>query len=253
MALRTIKKEKPFKIIFFYSIGRSGTAYLYQVFGHKKWKPLDTAYPNEKTAVVHEKWGMKKKDIEKLKLLKPTSEEGLKIQEDKIKIMKNTAYWNGYETILITDSCFGRWCPYYIIKNCDYRAILLDRKRDDIINSWKNRYRAYAKKNNKRKSRELITQRFAFNYFNITDKYTLLHVDKEKWKKYSLGQKIGWYYDEAMLKWDILKKEMDEKKVFETSYEKITTIPGLKELSDFIELPFNYDLMKVKVNYNEYD
>lgn len=250
---REKKKNFKFKIIFFYSIGRSGTAYLYQVLGHKQWKPRELAYPPQDNIVVaHEKWAMSQKDVAQLKLVKPTSKEGLEIQRKKVEELKRTCMWNDYNTLVITDSCFGRWCPYYIINNYDYMAVYIKRNKDDVIRSWKNRYKSYSKKHGKDKSKELLTTRFKYNYFNITDKYTLLHVDKEEWKNYSLSKKIGWYQDEASAKWVALKQQMHPQKFFETSYEQITTIEGMTELSNFLKLPFSYKLMKVKVNYDDY-
>ena len=250
---RNKRNNGKFKIVFFYSIGRSGTAYLYQVLGQKPWKPHDIAFPPQgNVMVVHEKFAMTGKEVEKLKLVKPTSKEGLAIQRKRLNVLKNTCIWNNCETLVITDSCFGRWCPYYIIQNCDYQAVFLDRDRESLIKSWTNLYRTYAKKYTKVKAKGYIANRFKNNYFNITDKYTLLHVDKDTWKKYSLKQKIGWYHDEAKIKWNELKKDIPEKKFFETSYEKVTTVEGLKDLSDFLKIPFNYDLMRNKVNVSEY-
>lgn len=248
-------KKKNFKlnIVFFYSIGRSGTAYLYQVFGHKKWEPLQVAFPPQgNVMVVHEKFGMREQDVQKLKLIKPTSKEGFTIQRNILKKIKNTALWNNCETYVTTDSTFGRWCPYYIIKNFNYKAVLLKRNKDDVVNSWLRLYKKYTTKYGKQKGKDLIRKRFNSNYFNITDKYTLLYVDKKLWKSYSTKERLEWYYDETMAKWDVLRLQMHPKNYLETSYEQITTVEGLKELSDFIKLPFNYDLMKVKVNYNEY-
>jgi len=241
-------KNFKLEIIFVYSIGRSGTSYLYQVFGNKKWKTQDIAYPDERTSVVHEKWILNNDEISKLKLVKPTSEEGLKIQEKKIKRINSMCRMAGTDRLLNTDSTFGRWCPYYIINNYKYKAIFLDRNRDDVIKSWVKMYRNYTSKYGKKRTKELIADRFRYNYFNITDKYTLLHVDKKTWKKYSLQEKIGWYYDETIAKWNELKKEMDPENYIETSYEKVITIEGIKELSDFIKIPFNYELMKHKIN-----
>ena len=45
---------------------------------------------------------------------------------------------------------------------------------------------------------------------------------------------------------------MKPKHYFETSYEDIITTEGLTKLSDFIEVPFNYELMSVKVNMSQY-
>lgn len=246
-----MKKAKP-EFIFFYSIGRSGTAYLSQVFGKKKWKPKDLCFPEAGVSVAHEKWAMRKEEIEKLKLLKPKSEEALEIQKKKIKRIVSANAIRNVNRIFISDSAFGRWCAYGIIQNYNYKAVLLKRNKNDVINSWKNMYKEYTKKNSKDKAKELLESRFNYNYFNILDKYTLLHVDKSKWKEYSIEEKIGWYYDETIAKWINLKLEMDPKKYFETSYENIITIEGLKELSDFIELPFDYDLMKIKINMSQH-
>jgi hypothetical protein len=239
------------EFIFFYSIGRSGTAYLAQVLGHKEWKPKDIAYPDKNVSVVHERWGMKQNSVEQLKLLKPKSKEGMKIQEKKVKSILAFNKSRGIDRVVITDTAFGRWCPYYIIKNYDYKAVLLDRNKGDVIESWLNRYRQYAKKTSKVQSKELVQTRFKYNYFNITDKYTLLHVDKALWKKYSLAQRFGWFYDEYKAKWEDLKSEMDPKKYFETSYEKIITVPGMDELSQFLNLSYSKKLMDKRVNNDE--
>lgn len=240
------------EIIFFYSIGRSGTAYLYQVFGQKKWKPREEAYPAKDTVVVHEKWAMNRKDVEKLKIVKPTSEEGLEIQEKKIRRIRSRAKSIGCNRIIITDSCFSRWCSYYLVQNCNYKAVFLGRKKEDIVKSWENRYDESVKLYGKEKTIQTFQDHFKYNFFNITDKYTLLHVDKKTWRKYSLGQKIAWLYDESRAKWNELKGSMNKKNYLETSYEDIITVDGLTELSKFINLPFSYELMNVRVNYSPY-
>ena len=244
-------KNYKLEVIFIYSIGRSGTAYLYQVFGNKKWEPRGIAYPDERTMVIHEKWTLSNNQVEQLKVFKPTSEKGLDVQEKIVKGLRAKCRASGITRLLNTDSCFGRWCPYHIINNYQYKAIFLKRNKNDVIKSWLKMYKNYKKKYGKKNTKKLISDRFKYNYFNITDKYTLLHVDKDKWRTYSLKEKLGWYYDEAIAKWTDLKQNMEPKNYFETSYEEIITIEGLTELSNFIEIPFSYDLMNVKVNMSE--
>jgi len=242
-------KKFDLEIIFVFSIGRSGTAYLAQVFGHKPWKQKDIAFPDKRTAVVHEKWGMQQKLVEQLKLVKPTSDAGLEIQKEKLKSIFRICKTKGIERLFITDSTFGRWCAYYIIQNYNYKVIFLGRNKDDVVNSWVNRYKNYKKNHGKKATNELLSDRWKYMYYNITDKYTLLHVDKSKWKKYSIKEKMGWYYDEFLAKWNELKPSIEKEKYFETSYEEIITIQGLTDLSKFIDMSFDYDLINKKVNY----
>lgn len=247
------KREKfKLEIIFVFSIGRSGTAYLYQVFGKKKWKPKELAYPDRRTTVVHEKWSMQQKAVEKLKLVKPTSQEGLEVQKEKLKNIFSLCKSRGTDRLFTSDSTFGRWCAYYIIQNYNYKAIFLGRNKKDLVNSWLHRYELYREKYGNKATEDLISDRWKYMYYNITDKYTLLHVDKSKWRKYSLEEKMGWYYDELIAKWNDLKQMMDKGKYLETSYEEIITVEGLTELSKFIDMPFDYDLMKKKVNTDVY-
>lgn len=239
------------EFIFFYSIGRSGTAYLAQVLGHKKWKAKDLACPAKNVAVTHERWALTRAEVAQLKIVKPMSPKGMNIQKNKVKRIAAMNKIQGRDRIVITDTAFGRWCPYYIIQNYDYKAVLLDRNKNDVIKSWVRRYKAYAKETTKVKAKELIRTRFQHNYFHITDKFTLLHMEKELWKKYSLQQKFGWFYDETKAKWNDLKLQMKPNKYFETSYEKVITVNGMEELSQFLNLPYDKKLMDHRVNVDE--
>ena len=238
------------EIIFVYSTGRCGTAYLAQVFGQEKWSTRMSASPIKNISVMHEKFSIERSISKALKDMNPLSKESLDIQRVYIKrILKEN---EDKERIFITSSSIGRFCSYFIVNvHQNYKCIYLDRDIVPLINSWTRRFQNFLEVCGEKDFNIYIREKFRNSMFAPSDKFSILQMKEIKWSELSIEDKLKWHTQETKERWKLLKQHIDSKKFIETTYEKIITEDGLDEISDFIDLPYSKELMKVRVNQSE--
>ena len=241
------KKE----LIFVYSPGRCGTAYLAQVFGHEAWSKNMIAMPQPDTLVMHEAATISYRSLSVMRETNPKGNTSLTIQGIYVRNLLKTKY-KDVKKVMITSNLIGRFCsPFIINVHQNYKCIYIERNINFLISSWvrrlRNREQVYGKKN----VEDHLKKVWSYTKYTPLDKYTIIKMDKKEWFNLHINHKLRWYCSEVKARWNQLKQEMEPNKYIETSYEKIITEDGLDEISNFINLPYSKELMKVRVNQSE--
>lgn len=242
-----MKKE----IIFVYSAGRCGTAYLTQVFGFDKWaRKKDIFQPKKGVVVFHEVVVPSARTANVLKEYEPLGKVSMNLQ--RIYVQGATKKIHYATKIFVTSNLFARLCGDFIVQNHKrYKCIFLSRNEDTLLNSYLRRYNNYRKAYGKKEYERWLKQKFDTTMYTPMDPYSLTKMKETEWNKLSLKEKLHWYFIEIKARGERLKSSMEPGSYIETSYEKIITVKGLDELSKFIELPYSKELMKHKVNKSE--
>lgn len=240
------KKE----LIFVYSTGRCGTAYLAQVFGQQRWSKNMVAEPSKHILVLHEKVSIPYRILEVLNEKDHYSKMSTDIQRSyfqSILIQGSDPY-----KILVTSNSIGKFCCYFIVTvHQNYKCIYIERNEEEYIDSVMRKMKNFKDKFGDKNFNFYIRQKFNTTTFSPSNYNSINKLDEKEWNELSLEDKLRWHWKETKARWKKFKKIMDTDKYIETTYEKIITEEGLDELSNFINLPYSKELMKVRVNQSE--
>jgi len=240
------KKE----LIFVYSPGRCGTAYLAQVFGKQIWKKGMLVTLNDNTIVLHEHVVPTHRSAQVMKETYPRSKENLDIQKVYVKkILDSSETANKF---FVTSNSIGRYCCHFIIKiHKNYKCIYIERNIDELITSWIKRFRNFRETFGIKNLELHLNKMWLCTKYTPLDKYSILKMDKKEWIKMPLDNKLRWHCEELKERWKDLKNDIPSDKYLETTYEKIITEKGLDEISNFINIPYSKELMKIRINQSE--
>ena len=162
------KKE----LIFVYSTGRCGTAYLAQVFGKQKWSKNMIAYPQPDTVVMHEKSKITYRSFSVMKEIDQDSKTSLDIQRVYIQEFLDNQN-EGIEKIFVTSNAIARFCNRFIISiHKNYKCIYIERNKEDFLNSTERRMKSFKDKYGQKNFNFYIRQRFNKNLGPL---YACLH------------------------------------------------------------------------------
>lgn len=240
------KKE----LIFVYSTGRCGTAYLAQVFGQEPWRKNMLASPSKHILVLHEKISIPFRILEVIKEKDPRCKSCLDIQRNYFQTI--LIQGSDPSKILVTSNSIGRFCGYFIVNvHQNYKCIYIERDEEDFIDSIMRRIENFKNKYREKNFNFYIRQRFNTTTFSPLDYNSFNKLDKKEWEILSIEDKFRWHWKETKERWNDLKKDMTPNRYIETSYEKIVTEEGLDEISNFIGIPYSKKSMKVRVNQSE--
>ena len=221
-----------------FTTGRSGTAWLTQLFSGVKWQKREII-TNNNNAITHENWKISIiPDIKKLGMCHPKS---IQLQLDCINKNLRDESFDNYMT---TAHVIGRYFGYSLSHIKDYKIIYLERNEDDVVKSFITRL------NKKKESNDYIkfvNDMWSKLLYHPSDKDTIITVSLEEWETYSVKQKIEWYWHETRRQWLKLKGFLDPNRFIEITYENMIQ-NKFDKLSDFIGIPINTEYVNVRVN-----
>ena len=224
-----------------FTTGRSGTAFLAQVFGMSAWSK-NRIYNINQDFITHENWtGF---PIYRLKKLVLDSTESIEIQREFLEMNLYNFECSNDSKYFITDHKIGRFfghsLPYL---KCNYKIIYLERNKADVIASFLGRWKNHRKCRNNYE--EFYNKLWAIVFYTPLDAFAINRV--KNWNNYTDKQKLEWYWDETKLQWENLKKKLDNNAYIEVKFEDLKS-GGLDKISDFIQLPYSKKLIDVYVN-----
>jgi len=229
-----------------FTTGRSGTAFLTQIFSQQKWIKNKVYLVNNKLAITHENWI--NFPIQKLKKLRLNSKKSIKIQKKYIeKQLSNTSNLSKY---FITDHKVGRWLGYSLpYLDCNYKIIYAERNKENVVKSFLQRIQ-YQKINNI--NYEIFYKSLWKSVFYDPSDYSTIKNIKN-WNDYNLKQKIEWYCDETKLQWEELKLSLNKNNYLELPFETFDNLKNneLNIMSKFIGIPYSKELLDVYVNSSD--
>lgn len=237
-----------FTFIALFTLGRTGTAYLSQVFGHEVWVRKNKGklhIVNDKYIVTHESgWGYQVPAIKRDGLYGKKSKQ---IQKE----FFNNAYKKIKDNCPTAKGCFmsdmltGRYyagCfddfPYKL------KVIFLNRLIKPVIRSFLNHGVGLMKDINKDASWTQI-------FYSPLDTSVINKVQIDSFQKKGRFYKLGWYYKEFHSQWQVLKSRMDTSMYMEINYEDIVgkyAERGLDHIKEFTGIPYSKELITVKAN-----
>lgn len=229
-----------------FTTGRSGTAFLTQIFSQQKWIK-NKIYLVDNNLFTHENWT--NFPIIELKKLNLNSKESIKIQSNYIKKQLNNVKikYPNITKYFVSSRLVGIWLgnslPYL---NCNYKIIYLERKKEDVINSFYERYKH--RKNNNKNYKEFFKKSWTQSLYAPSDHSTIKKIDN--WNDYNYKQKIEWYCDETKLQWEELKLTLNKNNYLELPFQTFDDLKnnGLDVMSKFINIPYSKKLLNVYVN-----
>jgi hypothetical protein len=237
-----------FTFVVLFTLGRSGTAYLSQVFGHEIWERKNKSklhVVEDKYVISHESgWGFRIPEI-----------KANGIYEEKSKKIQVDFYNKAYEKVksicpkaqvcFISDMLTGR---YYssCFNEIPYRlkVIFLSRNIKPVIKSFMNHGIGLIKK---------LKEDAAWTniFYSPLDKSVINKVHIDSFQKKSRIYKLAWYYKEFHSQWKVLKSKMDPSMYMEINYEDIVgpqAEKGLDRIKEFTGIPYSKELIPVRVN-----
>lgn len=241
-------KNNDFTFIVLFTLGRTGTAYLSQVFGHEAWVRKNKGklhIVGGKYIITHESgWGYQVPNIKKNGIY---SEESKRIQLDffnrAYKKVKNTC--PQAEACFMSDMLTGRFylgCFSEIPYNL--KIIFLNRSMKPLINSFVNHGIGLMMSLEKDKSWTHI-------FYSPLDKSVINKVDINLFEKKDRLYKLEWYYKEFNSQWEFLKSKLDDSIYMEINYEDIIgdqAEKGLNRIKEFTGIPYSKDLITIRAN-----
>jgi hypothetical protein len=233
------------QIIFLFTTGRTGTGFLSQCFGKRKWSKRGIGL-NQGIAVTHELWS--DMPIEELKCAGIYSDEGVDIGGEYIrrKLKELPSEANG---LFITDHKIGRYfCPAILQINVDFKVIYVKRDPMKVALSFK------AKQDSK--ERDLDTERFLrykrrmweANKNSPNDKFVIGKVTDREWNSYSDLYKFEWYANEVGRQWEVAKPLISDDSYIEIIFDDFINKCQLDMISDFINLDYDESMVNVLAN-----
>lgn len=239
--------KEQFTFICLFTTGRSGTAFLSQVFGHKKWHKNQVCFPSHKYVVTHESWRWPIKELKKYYAIEA---KAIAIQ---LEALKEWVVWTQEQHSsciggFVTDHKVGRYFGYSLPKlSHDYKIIYLMRDKRDAVESFIARWNNVQKSNPDNFSR-YTNDLWTKSLYHPSDRDTICNVTLEQWQKYSMEKKVAWYWDEVASRWKNLKLHLSPGNYLEISFEELNERAGLDKLSNFVKIPYLDELRRVRVN-----
>jgi len=236
------------KVVLNYTTGRSGTAYLSQVFGHHVWskphKGILRTVDDKRFVVVHERGlGVNVKRI----ILNGCTPDDARYELTNMMAQIDFVYPQ-FESFYNTNFLHGRYLsPALPLLDkpdalWDYRIIYVERKKQDVVKSFM-----------RRQERPIFDKRRSATWIYILNQWDKPWVinkrTKDQWKKMTDKEKYEWYWDETQSQWNLLKIGLNQNKVLEIDFEEFAgKEDGIKMISDFIEMPYSREMIKIVAN-----
>jgi len=178
--------------------GRSGTAWITQVFGKCNWEKRKL-YVNDNNIVTHESWETHKIPIPEIKQYGLNDNRSIKLQLECIEFYINKAINenSNLNNYFVTAHKIGRFFGYCLPYFKNYKIIYVDRSKDNVISSFVKRFNNREIKQTPKRYQEFIDSVWKKVFYHPSDKSTIIHVSENKWKKYNDIQKLNWYCDET--------------------------------------------------------
>ena len=229
------------KIICLFTSGRTGTAFLSQIFGMKQYNGKRQIAINDGVLVSHELFS----DYPIAEIKKIGCSRTLKLQREFLVSQIETLQKDyDFDRIFVTDHKIGRFFYYSLNKFFDCQMIYIVRSYDNVVKSFYERFQNYSSVYPE-KSEAYWNDMWKNSFYEPTDYDTLHTIPDWRWDKMSPKTKLRWYCLETQRRWRMFKKTT-RLKWLELPFEALHI--RLNVLSDFIDLKYDPTLVDVKVN-----
>lgn len=230
-----------------FATGRTGTAFLSQVYGHGEYNKNSLHYKN-KNLIAHEFISANSLPIKRLKQVGESTDEGRKISKKFLEeILKKTKrqYLN-LNNFFITDHRMGRYLSWGLKEMDSYKIIYIERDRQQTIESFLRRWNKIKINAGEKIAQRYLINNWSKNYYFIDDFDCINKVLLEEWNNFSEIEKASWYWHETKDRWNKLKNNANLN-YFEVSFDDIKN-HNLDSLSKFLDMEPDLKFLNKIVN-----
>lgn len=229
------------KIICLFTTGRTGTAFLSQIFGMKEYNGKRQISINDGVLVSHELFS----DYPIREIKKFGVNATLKLQRDYLnsQIEKLQQDYD-FDRLFVTDHKIGRFFYSSLDKFFDCKMLYIVRSYDNVTKSFYERFLNYSSVYPER-SDLYWNDMWENSFYQPTDYDSIQSVTDVKWAKMQPKTQLRWYCLETQRRWRKFKKTC-KVDYLELPFEALHV--RLNVLSNFIDLKYDPSLVNVKVN-----
>lgn len=214
---------------FVFSTGRTGTAYLTQIFGGGKFEKRRVYNPSKDNFVIHEYLNNRPiKDLKKQKDLFDTDIGNVYLDKR----------LSQYKNVFIFDHTIGRFISQAYPES---KILRINKDHELVAKSFLKRFEERKKVYTKEQYKHFYNSFWYESAYMPTDKFIKSDID---WEKMSDQEKFMWYSKETQTQWELNKHNYSN--FMEIEFEDIFIRQN--DISDFLGISYNKKLSKEKVN-----
>jgi hypothetical protein len=242
------------QVVCLFTTGRSGTAYLAQVFGGQQWYKRGLYHvdlPGHAALVTHERWA--ELPIPALKQLPMYAPDAIAIQRQYIqdRVCADTVDDAQVQKYFVTDHRIGRYfAPCMSTFSTPGKIIYVKRNEADVVASYLSRMEQRSKLVDAESYAQFQHDVWHRACYTPDEPDTVHAVSAEKWEAWSLECKLRWYWFEVQARWQRVKALADPADILEVDYETLAE-SGLDQIAAFTGIPYSKDLVDVRVNVRQ--